>query len=74
MEAVMDEPAGTWMVIANCEDECAVWAAVRPVPLTWRRVGLEGDRAACEAFIERLDAEKNAAAVRKQCERGMVVP
>jgi uncharacterized protein YbdZ (MbtH family) len=70
----MDEAAGTWMVIANCEDECAVWAAARPVPPTWRGLGFQGERAVCEAFIEQLDAEKNAAALRKRCEQGVMVP
>lgn len=66
--------AAPWMVIANAEDECAIWAAEAPVPPAWRGVGVSGTRAECDAFVQHLETERDAAVMRRWSERGTIRP
>jgi uncharacterized protein YbdZ (MbtH family) len=70
----MDNPENDWMVIANTEDECAIWAASRPMLPMWRPLGVRGTHAECEVFIHQLDHEVRASVLRQQLERGVIRP
>jgi uncharacterized protein YbdZ (MbtH family) len=57
-----DEDA-RWLVIANCEDEFAIWPASTAVPTASRINDLNGWRAECEAYIRRIDRKRRASVV-----------
>lgn len=63
-----------YLVIANCEDELALWVASQEIPASWRPVAGAASRAECLAFLQRLDTERRASAIRSVLESHKVYP
>ncbi|WP_329467357.1 MbtH family protein [Streptomyces sp. NBC_01431] len=65
-----DDPNGTFLVLANEEDQHSLWPADIAVPDGWREVHPRADRATCLAWTEtswtdlRLRSLRAAEAVR----------
>ncbi|MEW2030677.1 MbtH family protein [Streptomyces roseifaciens] len=47
-----DDPDGTFLVLANDEDQHSLWLSHIAVPEGWREVHPLADRATCLAWIE----------------------
>ncbi|MGV4926385.1 MbtH family protein [Streptomyces sp. BHT-5-2] len=47
-----DDPDGTFLVLANDEDQYSLWLSHIAVPEGWREVHPRADRATCLAWIE----------------------
>jgi uncharacterized protein YbdZ (MbtH family) len=61
-----------FVVIANSEDEFAIWpVAGRALP-TWRRVSPIGRRTDCAAYIGAIESERRPAALRALLECGAI--
>ena len=67
------EPVPRYWVIANYEDEYAVWPAVRPLPPPWRRVGITGTMEVCMSYIRRIETA-SAVTVRATVEHESIRP
>jgi uncharacterized protein YbdZ (MbtH family) len=63
-----------YAVIANCEDELAIWPTSRPAPPAWRPTGYVGVLETCLAWIAFIDATKNSGALRQLVEWGVRRP
>ena len=70
----MEDAGHDWIVIANTEDEFAIWDAARPMPAAWRPVGVRGTHVECERFIDACDRETRASVLRQQLERAVIWP
>ena len=68
----MDEPT-LYRIIANCEDEYAVWPLDARVPSAWRGVGVTGTREECAGYIRRVDTAAGPI-VRRIVERELIRP
>jgi uncharacterized protein YbdZ (MbtH family) len=60
-------------IIANCEDEYAVWPADARVPPSWRTLPIVGVREQCLMFI-RLMNEASSRLTRRVVEQGRMRP
>ena len=50
----MSEPAETYLVVVNGEEQYSVWMADLPVPEGWRAEGFSGGKEDCLAHIEQV--------------------
>ena len=63
-----------YVVIANCEDELAVWPASRAVPASWRTIVGGASRDRCVSFLQQLDSERRPDVIRRVLESHKVHP
>ena len=54
----------TWLVLANAEQQHALWPVSRPVPEGWLEVGPEGSREDCLAWIDQHWTDMRPASLR----------
>lgn len=59
-----DMPTQAYLVVANHEDQFALWRADLPVPAGWDTRWGPGDHAACLAEIERVWTDMTPRSVR----------
>ena len=50
----MSEPAETYLVVVNGEEQYSVWMADLPMPAGWRAEGFSGGKQDCLAHIEQV--------------------
>ncbi len=55
----------TYAVVINHEEQYSVWPARAPDRQGWRRVGFEGPRAECQAYIEEVWTDMRPLSLRK---------
>jgi MbtH protein len=70
----MEDADTLWIVIADCEDQYAIWPASRPLPPAWRAGGVRGSRQECETYIETADKERDPRVLRQRLEREVIRP
>jgi MbtH protein len=58
-----------YAVIANCEDQYAVWPLSSPILPSWRRVGTVGTKDDCLEYVRRIETERQPSALRRLLER-----
>jgi MbtH protein len=61
-------------VIANCEDELALWPAARAIPAGWRPLRERASRERCLSFLQQLETERRPRVLRRLLEGAMVHP
>lgn len=49
----LEGSSATYVVVSNDEEQFSIWPSGRTIPLGWRSVGVEGEKAECLEFIER---------------------
>ena len=70
---VIEHDSG-FMIIANYEDEFALWPADRKVPTGWRVIAYEKSGGEARALLDKLKAERRPALLRRLLENGRMRP
>lgn len=55
----------TYTVVVNHEEQYSIWPAGREVPAGWREVGVQGPKADCLAYIERVWTDMRPLSLRR---------
>jgi uncharacterized protein YbdZ (MbtH family) len=69
----MPEPR-MFCVIANCEDEYAVWPADVAVPAPWRQIGIVASLQECASFVSCVEHITSGRVLRHIVEQPMRYP
>jgi uncharacterized protein YbdZ (MbtH family) len=70
----VDDSNERYAVIANCEDELAIWPSAGPPPGHWRVLALGRSRAECIGWLRQLDEEKRPHELRRILESKTMRP
>lgn len=62
------EDTRVYRVVVNHEEQYSIWPADREVPMGWRAVGIEGSKAECLAYIEKVWTDMRPLSLRKWME------
>jgi MbtH protein len=64
----IDEPEDLTIydVVVNEEEQYSIWPADRKVPLGWNRVGRQGPKAECLAYIDEVWTDMRPLSLRKK--------
>lgn len=68
----MENDSTLYKVIANSEDEYAIWPVAGPRLAGWRNVGKVGAREDCVRYIREIDGETRGAVLRKRLEQDRI--
>lgn len=60
----MTEPADTYRVVVNGEEQYSIWAADLPLPTGWRAAGFSGGKQECLSHIEQVWTDMRPASLR----------
>jgi MbtH protein len=60
------EPAVTYKVVVNHEEQFSIWPADRPNPQGWRDAGPVGPKEDCLAYIEKVWTDMRPLSLRTQ--------
>ena len=63
-----------FVVIANCEDELALWPATMPVPATWRVRSEICASSVARKLLQHMEQERRPHVVRRMVESGLMWP
>ncbi len=61
-----NDEARMFIVLINQEEQYSLWPSGRPIPAGWHRVGSEGSRAACLAYIEKVWVDMRPLTLRRK--------
>lgn len=59
---------GMLEVVVNHEEQYSIWPAYREPPAGWRKVGKQGSKAECLAYIEEVWTDMRPLSLRKKME------
>ncbi len=62
------EDTRIYRVVVNHEEQYSIWFADREIPEGWRAVGIEGSKAECLAYIEKVWTDMRPLSLRKWME------
>ncbi len=63
-----EEDTTIYAVVMNHEEQYSIWPADREVPLGWSKVGKEGTKQECLAYIEEVWTDMRPLSLRKKME------
>jgi MbtH protein len=55
-----------YKVVVNHEEQYSIWFADRDLPLGWREVGMQGQKAECLSYIEKVWTDMRPLSVRQR--------
>jgi MbtH protein len=59
----------TYRVVINDEEQYSIWSVQRELPPGWRDDGMQGSKAECLAYIERVWTDMRPLSVRQRMDR-----
>lgn len=57
-----------YCVVVNHEEQYSIWPSYKEVPLGWTKVGMEGNKQECLAYIEQVWTDMRPLSLRKKME------
>lgn len=60
----MSDPAETYLVVVNDEEQHSIWAEEMPLPAGWSAGGFSGTKQECLAHIEQVWTDMRPASLR----------
>jgi MbtH protein len=62
---IFDDPAQTFSVVINGEEQYSIWPEGRQVPAGWSAVGVVGLKSECLAYIDEIWTDMRPASLRQ---------
>ncbi len=62
------EDTTVYKVVVNHEEQYSIWPTYREVPLGWREVGKQGQKAECLEYIKEVWTDMRPLSLRKKME------
>lgn len=63
-----EEDLTVYEVVVNHEEQYSIWPADRELPLGWERVGKQGLKAECLAYVEQVWTDMRPLSLRQKME------
>lgn len=67
---MIDNDDSLYAVVINHEEQYSVWPTAQPVPSGWRRVGMNGPKRECLAFIDATWSDMRPLSLRRRLAPG----
>jgi MbtH protein len=62
----MSEPAESYVVVINEEEQYSIWPEYKPIPSGWRDAGKRGAKEECLAWIDQVWTDMRPRSIREK--------